>query len=44
MSVAEKFKNFIDNLKIPQDKVETIRNRYEAITKRLNTDFWNNSS
>lgn len=44
MSIAQKFEEFTNNLKIPQDKVETIRNRYEAITKRLNTDFWNSSS
>ena len=34
------FRTFYQNLRIPQDNVETIRNRYKRITRQLNQDFW----
>lgn len=40
MSIAQKFEKFTNNLKIPEDKVETISKRYQIITKRLNQNFW----
>ncbi|AEF94475.1 hypothetical protein Desca_1627 [Desulfotomaculum nigrificans CO-1-SRB] len=42
MSISDKFSTLIDNLKITNG--DTISSRYKAITKRLNTDFWNSSS
>lgn len=42
MSVSQKFKDFIDNLKI--ENRDTISDRYKNITKRLNKDFWDSES
>lgn len=42
MSVSDKFSKLVDNLRITNG--DTISIRYKAITKRLNTDFWNSSS
>lgn len=40
MSVAEQFNIFCNNLKVSQITRSTISDRYERITRRLNTDFW----
>ncbi len=42
MGLAEWFQTFCDNLKITTG--ETISARYRAITRRLNTDFWDTTS
>lgn len=42
MSVSQWFDTFYNNIKV-QNKV-SISSRYKAITKRLNTDFWNTNS
>lgn len=42
MSVYDDFSKFCKNLTI--NNRSTISNRYKAITKRLNIDFWNNFS
>lgn len=44
ISVSSDFNTFCNNLKISDSVVETIRNRYHAITKRINVDFWNSNS
>jgi hypothetical protein len=40
MSVATNFETFCNNLLISQSKRSTISDRYLAICKRLNLDFW----
>lgn len=44
MSVADDFRQFRANYLIPASTVSVISARYKAITKRLNTDFWNTTS
>ncbi|WP_297522481.1 nucleotidyltransferase [uncultured Clostridium sp.] len=44
MSVSENFKTFCKNLRMDNDTVTRIQNRYHQITKRINLDYWNNSS
>lgn len=44
MGIASKFENFIYTLRIPDDKIAKISDRYKQITKRLNNDFWNKNS
>ena len=44
MGIASKFENFIYALRIPDDKIAKIADRYKQITKRLNNDFWNKNS
>ena len=39
MGVANKFENLIYTLRIPDDKIAKISDRYKQITKRLNNDF-----
>lgn len=40
MSVGEDFQKFCNSLAISTSERSTISSRYKAITKRLNTDFW----
>lgn len=40
MGVADNFKSFCDNLLVNTAKRSTIASRREAISKRLNKDFW----
>src|SRR5258707_13530223 len=42
MGLADWFQTFCTNLRITSG--DTISNRYKAITRRLNTDFWNTTS
>jgi hypothetical protein len=42
MGIAEWFSGFCSNIQVKDDG--TISNRYKAITRRLNTDFWNTVS
>jgi len=42
MGLADWFQGFCGNLQVT--KAETISNRYHAITRRLNTDFWDTVS
>lgn len=42
MGLAEWFSGFCSNIRVQNS--ETISNRYKAITRRLNTDFWNTTS
>ncbi len=44
MSISRKFEGFNKNLRISSDKISKIRNRYKAITKRLNQDSRSSSS
>lgn len=44
MGVAEDFQRFRANYLIPSTTVSLISARYKAITRRLNTDFWNTTS
>lgn len=46
-SIADKFRCFHSNIliqKYKKDVVDLISNRYKAITKRLNCDFWKSNS
>lgn len=40
MSVFSKFEKFCQNLNVPSSTRSSISDRYEKITQRLNTDFW----
>ena len=42
MSLSNWFSDFCSNIQV--DNVNPISNRYKAITKRLNTDFWSTTS
>ncbi len=42
MGLAEWFSGFCSNIKVQDGG--TISSRYKAITRRLNTDFWNTTS
>lgn len=44
MGVADDFYAFRNNYNIGKDQISSIGNRYRAITRRLNTDFWNTES
>lgn len=44
ISVSDDFSTFCDNLRIPDTDIDSIRSRYHAITKRINTDYWYSSS
>lgn len=44
MSVSDYFSTFCSNLRMSSDTVSTIQYRYHQITKRINLDYWNNSS
>ena len=44
MTVADDFQRFRANYLIPSATVSLISSRYKAITRRLNTDFWNTLS
>lgn len=44
MNISEKFQEFLSNIKIPEDKAETISYRYGRITKNLNEKFRDTSS
>jgi len=44
MSIAIKFENFCDNIRISKDNIDKISLRYKSITKRLNSDFWDSDS
>ncbi|WP_415347880.1 SMODS domain-containing nucleotidyltransferase, partial [Clostridium perfringens] len=38
MSVNSNFESFCNNLRISDNKISDIRNRYHQITKRINID------
>lgn len=44
MSVSVKFRNFCDNVRISETKIETIAYRYKRITKQLNKSYWDTES
>lgn len=44
MNVSEKFEEFLSNIKIPEDKANTISKRYGSITRNLNEKYRNTSS
>lgn len=44
MSIANKFSQFCENLRVPIVTRSSISNRYEVITQRLNCDFWESES
>ena len=44
ISVSSDFSDFYSNLRMSDYIVTNIRNRYHAITRRINSDFWNSSS
>lgn len=44
MSVSDKFSIFCSKIRISDTVAGNISNRYQRITKQLNTDFWNTNS
>ncbi|NBA01561.1 nucleotidyltransferase [Erysipelothrix rhusiopathiae] len=44
MSVPSNFTDFCNNLRMSDNTVDKIRNRYRQITKRINTDYRGNTS
>lgn len=44
MSISDKFSTFCDNLRMEKEVVDNIKYRYERITQRLNTEYWDNDS
>lgn len=44
MSVGDNFKTFCSNLRMSDNTVSTIRNRYHQITKRINLDYYGSNS
>lgn len=44
ISVSNDFIEFNKNLKMATSTLNDVRNRYKAITKRINKDFWNSDS
>ncbi|MGG1638246.1 SMODS domain-containing nucleotidyltransferase [Paenibacillus sp. NRS-1760] len=44
MSVSDYFSSFCSNLRMNDDTVEKIQNRYKQITKRINIDYWGSTS
>lgn len=44
MSVNEYFSMFCDNLRMSDDTVDTIKQRYHQIVKRINQDYYNSDS
>lgn|SRR5690625_931938 len=44
MSVSNNFSTFCSNLRMSNDTVTKIQNRYKKITKRINGDYWNSIS
>ena len=44
MSISTKFQSFCSNIRISDNNTNKISSRYKAITKRLNTDFWDTES
>lgn len=44
MNTSDTFQEFLANIKIPEDKAETISNRYERITKSLNEYYRDTNS
>ena len=44
MSISDKFSTFCANIRISDNNVNSIRNRYKQITKRINLDYYNSSS
>ena len=44
MKTSETFQEFLSNIKIPEDKANTITNRYERITKSLNEYYRDTTS
>ena len=44
ISVTSDFDRFCKSLRMSDTTVSSIQNRYHAITKRVNTDYWNSSS
>lgn len=43
-NVGHAFEKFCSNLRFSDDDLKTIQNRYHAITKRINIDYWNSTS
>ena len=44
MNISEKFEEFLSNIKIPEDKANTISKRYGNITKNLNEKYRDTNS
>lgn len=44
MSVSENFETFCSNLRMSEEVISKIRNRYHCIVKRINCDYWGSSS
>ena len=44
ISVSNDFQGFCNNLRMSDFVVSNVQNRYHAITKRINQDFWNINS
>ena len=44
ISVSNDFSTFCTNLRLQESTVTNIKNRYRAITKRINQDFWGSDS
>lgn len=44
MSVSDNFSAFVSNLRMSSGTVDKIQSRYKNITKRINIEYWNNTS
>lgn len=44
MSVSEDFKTFCSNLRMSNDVISKIRNRYHCVLRRINSDYWGTNS
>lgn len=44
ISVASDFERFCKKLRMSETTISNIQNRYHAIAKRINLDYWNSTS
>lgn len=44
MSITSYFETFCSNLRMKNEDIQTVSNRYKSITKRINIDYWGSNS
>lgn len=44
INISSVFQEFCNSLRMSDNTVSSVRNRYHMITKRINQDFWNSDS
>lgn len=44
INISVDFQKFCNSLRMSDNTVSNVRNRYHMITKRINQDFWNSDS